>query len=238
MHKPALTLELPLAPACPLFELFGESDSRGWFCFEGVYLRRAESGRLAIYLNAMRQPALRIASGRVPLFERDVEIVPGLDLLPVGLVELKQFMQSQAPRPDHIGLNVSHAALSERDWLSFIETLAAVFPAYRLAVSSNNDIVMLLCEDWVVELVYDRSSAHSSFHVCLAVAADRATLERRFPSPFGVYKAGDEPFFRSIAFPSWRNFPCYLDLAFSDGAMTPWRNIVEALGRRIDVLDC
>lgn len=235
MEAPALILELPLASTCRLFELFGRRDEHGWFCFEPLRLRESRSGDLVVRQIDKAMPMLRALPGCGSPVESEIEVAPGLVLCPVDQDSLESFFQSHATRPDHIGLNISQAVVSESVWADFIAATAVLFPSYRLLIPSVNDVVMVLFEDLVLELVYDRSSPRSSFHICLAVDADRASLEGRFPSPLGGYKVGDEAFFRTLALPSHDNFPCYLDIAFRDGAMQPWRDIVQALGRRVDV---
>jgi len=118
-----------------------------------------------------------------------------------------------------------------------IAAVAARLPAWRLEIASANDIVMIVSEDGdrtsVVELVYDRAAQRSSFHICARVAADRAKVETAFPAPFGAYKPGDEPFFRSVALPISPRLPSYFDFAFSDAQMGPWPGTVAAMGKRI-----
>lgn len=167
----------------------------------------------------------------------EIEVAPGVAVQPVAEEQLLGFLESEWSAFDHLGLNLSHDALDEAQWRRLIAAVAAKLPAWRLEIASANDIVMIVTEDWdrisVVELVYDRAARRSSFHVCARVAADRAKVERVFPAPFGAYKPGDEPFFRSVALPISPRAPSYIDLAFSDAQMAPWSGIVAALGKRI-----
>jgi hypothetical protein len=136
-----------------------------------------------------------------------------------------------------LGINLSHRDIDEATWLGLVDSVAAALPAWRLEIGSANDIVMIVKEDGdrasVVELVLDRAAWRSSFHVCARVAADRAAVEAAFPAPYGAYKPGDEPFFRSVVLPISPRLPSYLDLAFSDAQMGPWPGIVAAMGKRI-----
>jgi hypothetical protein len=166
-----------------------------------------------------------------------VEVAPGVTVQSVGWDRLEDFLAKEWSAYDHVGLNLSHRDLHETEWQRLITAVAAELPAWRLEIGSANDIVMVVKEDSrrvsVVELVLDRRAEHSSFHLCARVAADRAAVEAAFPAPFGAYKPGDEPFFRSVALPISPRLPSYLDLAYSDAQMGPWPQIVAAMGMRI-----
>lgn len=171
-----------------------------------------------------------------------LEIAPGVALVPAP-VPLDTFLRGHWLQYDHLGINFSHRALAEPTWLAFVDALAAWAPAWRLDVGSANDIVFVVLEDvdgagaavqpTVVELVYDRAAATSSAHFCVRVAAARAAVEHEFAAPRGGCKPGDEAFFRSVALPSAKALPLYVDLAFSDAQVAPWPQTVRAIGRRI-----
>jgi hypothetical protein len=166
-----------------------------------------------------------------------VEVAPGVAVQPVADNRLAGFLQSEWRGFDHLGINLSYKDLDEAEWQQLVASVAAELPAWRLEIGSANDIVMVVKEDGdrasVVELVLDRRAERSSFHICARVAADRAAVDRAFPQPFGAYKPGDEPFFRSVALPVSPRLPSYLDLSFSDAQMGPWPAIVAAMGKRI-----
>lgn len=167
-----------------------------------------------------------------------VTVMPGLSLVPPDPLTLTTFLRSHWRQLDHIGINLSTRELSVDGWQALIGAVATVLPAYRLDVGSLNDIVMIVDDRdparmGVVELVHDHVAPSSSFHICASVNAGRAALEAAFPFPFGGYKPGDEAFFRSVALPVAVAMPVYLDLAFADGGMMPWPDIVAAMGTRI-----
>jgi hypothetical protein len=166
-----------------------------------------------------------------------VEVAPGVRVQAVEAERLTDFLADQWRAFDHLGINLSHHDLEKTDFDRLIAALGAKLPAYRLEIGSANDIVMIVAEDGsrtsVVELVYDRGASRSSFHVCARVAADRAAVDAAFPAPYGAYKPGDEPFFRSVALPFSPRLPSYVDLAFSDAQMAPWPQIVATMGKRI-----
>jgi hypothetical protein len=166
-----------------------------------------------------------------------VEVAPGVTVQPVGEDRLADFLAEEWSAYDHVGLNLSHRDLDEAEWHRLVAAVGAELPAWRLEIGSTNDIIMVVKEEGkrvsVVELVFDRRAERSSFHVCARVVADRAAVEAAFPAPFGAYKPGDEPFFRSVALPISPRLPSYLDLAFSDARMAPWPQIVAAMGKRI-----
>jgi hypothetical protein len=166
-----------------------------------------------------------------------VEVAPGVTVRPAEEDCLSGFLRDEWRGFDHLGINLSHRDIDEDQWQRLVAAIAAELPAWRLEIGSVNDIVMVVREDGdrasVVELVLDRRAERSSFHVCARVAADRAAVEAAFPPPFGAYKPGDEPFFRSVALPVSPRLPSYVDLAFSDAQMGPWPGIVAAMGRRI-----
>jgi hypothetical protein len=166
-----------------------------------------------------------------------VEVAPGVAVQSGGWERLEDFLAKEWSAYDHVGLNLSHRDLGEVEWKGLIAVVATKFPAWRLEIGSVNDIVMVVRQDErrtsVVELVLDRRAERSSFHVCARVKADRTAVEAAFPPPFGAYKPGDEPFFRSVALPVSSRLPSYIDLAFSDAQMAPWPQIVAAMGKRI-----
>jgi hypothetical protein len=166
-----------------------------------------------------------------------MEVAPGVAVQPVAEDRLAGFLQGEWRGFDHLGINLSHRDLDDGRWAGLIGAVAAKLPAWRLEVGSPNDIVMLVQENGdrasVVELVFDRAAERSSFHICARVAIGRAAVEAEFPAPFGAYKPGDEPFFRSVALRVSPRLPSYLDLAFSDAQMGPWPAIVAAMGKRI-----
>lgn len=167
----------------------------------------------------------------------EIEVAPGVAVRPIEEEQLAGFLEGEWSAFDHLGINLSHNDLDEAQWHRLIAAAAAKLPAWRLEIASANDIVMIVTEDGdhtsVVELVYDRAARRSSFHVCARVAADRAKVETVFPTPFGAYKPGDEPFFRSVALPVSSRLPSYFDFAFSDAQIGPWPQIVAAMGKRI-----
>lgn len=180
----------------------------------------------------------RIAIALAADSEDVVTIAPNIRLVPTDSAILEHFLRSHWRSLDHIGINISARDLDIAGWRRLIADIAQSLPAYRLNVDSPNDIVMIVDDgtvsgSGVVELVHDRTASYSSFHLCISVHADRAALEAMFPPPLGAYKPGDEPFFRSVALPGALRLPAYLDLAFSDGGMTPWADIVGAMGTRI-----
>ncbi len=167
-------------------------------------------------------------------------IAQGLSLQPAAADDLSAFLRAQWGGSDHVGINFSHRELDEPAWQSFVAALGAVVPAWRLDVGSVNDIVFIVVERpdtaqaAVVELVYDRTAIHSSVHFCVHVAAGRDVVEREFAAPSGGYKPGDEAFFRSVALPSAKTLPVYVDLAFSEAQVAPWPQTVRAIGHRIE----
>jgi len=166
-----------------------------------------------------------------------VEVAPGVTVQPVAPDRLAGFLAREWSAHDHVGVNLSHTDIGEDEWHRLVAAVAAELPAWRLEIGSANDIVMIVKEQGqrvsVVELVLDRRAGRSSFHVCARMAADRAAVEAAFPAPFGAYKPGDEPFFRSVPLPIAPGLPSYFDFAFSDAQMAPWPGIVAAMGKRI-----
>jgi hypothetical protein len=166
-----------------------------------------------------------------------VEVAPGIAVQPTEEGHLGRFLEEEWCGFDHLGINLSHRDIYEDQWHRLVATVADKLPAWRLEVGSANDIVMVVKEEGdrasVVELVLDRTAERSAFHICARVAADRAGVEAAFPAPYGAYKPGDEPFFRSVALPVSPRLPSYIDLAFSDAQMGPWPAIVAAMGKRI-----
>ena len=203
------------------------------FANDIVSFRVGDADRFGLSLGdeALASVALAVSS------LEGVEIAPGVTVQAVETAQLTGFLSDQWRAFNHLGINLSHLELGEAEWHRLIAAVAAKLPAWRLKISSANDIVVLVAEDGdrasVVELVYDRAAPRTSFHVCARVAADRAAVEAAFPPPFGAYKPGDEPFFRSVALPISPRLPSYLDLAFSDAQMGPWPQIVAAMGKRI-----
>lgn len=167
-----------------------------------------------------------------------VEIAPGVQVQAVEAGRLTGFLADQWRVFDHLGINLSHRELEKTGFDRLVAAMSVKLPAYRLEIGSANDIVMIVAESEdgnasVVELVYDRGAHRSSFHICARVGADRAEVDGAFPAPYGAYKPGDEPFFRSVALPFSPRLPSYVDLAFSDAQMAPWPQIVAAMGKRI-----
>ena len=179
----------------------------------------------------------RLATMKLAAPSDEIEVAPGVAVQPIAEERLVKFLASEWCAFDHLGLNLSHNDLDEAQWHRLIAAVAGKLPTWRLEIASANDIVMVVTEDGdrtsVVELVHDRAARHSSFHVCARVAADRAKVEAVFPAPFGAYKPGDEPFFRSVALPVSSRLPSYFDFAFSDARMGPWPQIATAMGKRI-----
>ncbi len=187
------------------------------------------------------------ASFRVPLpangaaaNSRDsVEVAESLHLKPSPADRIEPFLARHNAALDHIGLNLSHRDIDETTWRALVEAAAASLPLYRLEVGSPNDILLALQTDPetgavnVLELVRDQSAGRTSLHFCLSVKAPRKAVEAAFPDPFGGYKPGDEQFFRSAAFMPELAMPAYLDFAFEDGGLTPWPQIVAAMGKRV-----
>lgn len=167
----------------------------------------------------------------------DVEVAPGVIVQALEKDRLAYFLEEKWSAWDHVGINLSHRDIDEDGWRRLVAAVAAELPAWRLEIGAANDIVMIVKEDGqrvsVVELVLDQAARHSSFHLCARVAADRAAVDAAFPAPYGAYKPGDEPFFRSVALSISPRLPSYLDLAFSDAQMGPWPGIVAAMGKRI-----
>jgi hypothetical protein len=182
---------------------------------------------------------VRISIALAPAGAPDVvEVATGVMVQAVETERLTGFLIGRWGAFDHLGINLSHRELEKADFDRLIAAMGAQLPAYRLEIGSANDIVMIVAEGAdgnvsVVELVYDRAASRSSFHICARVGADRAEVDAAFPAPYGAYKPGDEPFFRSVALPFSPSLPSYVDLAFSDAQMAPWPQIVVAMGKRI-----
>lgn len=199
-----------------------------------VQVLRSGGDRAEIATSGMRYPLKRVR----PRIDGRVDIAPGISLAPADGAVLLSFLQLYGRVIDHIGLNISDRDMDAAGWAGLIAVAAQSWPAYRLDIGSRNDIVMLV-EDGghvgisVLELVYDRTVKSSSLHICLSVQAGRAMLEATFPKPFGTYKPRDERFFRSVAPPQLLPLPVYIDLAFTDGDMMPWTDVVHAMGIRI-----
>ena len=169
-----------------------------------------------------------------------VEIAADMYLEPSRSGTLISFFNEYPPELDHVGLNLSTNDLTADAWHNLISKLSARTPLFRLNVGAQNDIVIAILTDRiegkfsVVELVHDQSGAQTSVHICVRTPAPRSVLEAAFPAPFGGYKPGDEAFFRSVAFLPELAIPAYVDIAFSDGGLTPWPDIVAAMGQRIE----
>ena len=170
----------------------------------------------------------------------NVEINASLSLKPSSGAHIQTFLKQYGFALDHIGLNLSHRDINETQWRTLVDSVAAHTPLYRLEIGSANDILLVVRPDertddaHVLELVRDASAAQTSLHLCLRINARRADIEAAFPDPFGGYKPGDEPFFRSVALYPELSIPAYLDFSFSDGDMTPWPQIVAAMGKHIN----
>jgi hypothetical protein len=184
---------------------------------------------------AVKSPAAAKANAR-----DNVEIAAGMHLAPSRSQTLISFFKEYPPDLDHIGFNLSKNVLPTEDWRALIAGLSARTPLFRLDVGAPNDIVIAILRDRIegkfsiVELVHDQSGAQTSVHICVRTPAPRSVLETAFPAPFGGYKPGDEAFFRSVAFLPELAIPAFIDIAFSDGSLTPWPQIVAAMGKRID----
>ena len=204
------------------------------FANDIVSFRAGDRDRFGLSLG---DDALASISLAAPSSPDEVAVAPGVIVQAVAAEQLTGFLSEQWRCFDHLGINLSHLDLDEAAWHRLIAAVAARLPAWRLEIGSANDIVMLVAEDGdrasVVELVYDRAAPRSSFHICARVAADRAQVDGAFPAPYGAYKPGDEPFFRSVALPFSPRLPSYVDLAFSDAQMAPWPQIVAAMGKRV-----
>lgn len=160
-------------------------------------------------------------------------ITPSLCLEPAPNDALIDFLRARRARVNHLGINLAAASINNAAWRAFIDTVAGTLPSYQLELGSANDVVMVLSEDIAVELVYDRSGAPSSLHVCLEVDASRTEVEHSFPAPTGGYKPGDEAFFYSVGLPLGAALACYADFAFAEAPVIDWRAIVAAAGRRL-----
>jgi hypothetical protein len=204
------------------------------FANDIVSFRESDGDSLGLSLG---DDALVSIASAAPSSPSEVEVAPGVTVQAVEAEQLIGFLGDQWRAFDHLGINLSHLEFDEAQWHRLIAAVSAKLPAWRLEIGSANDVVMIVQEDGarasVVELVLDRRADRSSFHVCARVAADRAAVEAAFPSPYGAYKPGDEPFFRSVALPISPRLPSYVDLAFSDARMGPWTQIVAAMGKRI-----
>jgi hypothetical protein len=169
-----------------------------------------------------------------------VEIAAGMHLEPSRSGALIAFFKDYSPELDHVGLNLSHNDLTVEQWRALLAAISARTPLFRLNVGSPNDIVIAILRDriagkfGVLELVHDQSEAQTSLHICVRVSAPRSVLETQFPAPFGGYKPGDENFFRSVALLPELAMPAYIDIGFNDGGLTPWPDIVAAMGQRIE----
>lgn len=170
---------------------------------------------------------------------KNVEINASLSLRPSTSARIQTFLTQHRFVLDHIGLNLSHRDIDEAQWRNLVSSLAARTPLYRLEIGSPNDILLAVQpapktgDAHVLELVRDQSVAQTSLHLCLRVDAPRKEIEAAFAEPFGGYKPGDEPFFRSVGLSPELAMPAYLDFSFEDGNMTPWPQIVAAMGKRI-----
>ena len=211
--------------------LFASTLSVGSYAGNAVGITLAETGATPLRL------AIQVAGERVA--DAGVEVAPALIVEASDPGRASAFLRESWRALDHVGVNLASTDITREYWDRLVAQIAAAVPAYRLDVPSANDIVLIVTETpgggtGVIELVLDMSAKCSSVHICAEVAATRAVVEQAFPAPYGAYKPGDEPYFRSIALRSSLKIPAYLDLAFSDGGMTPWPQIVAAMGQRID----
>jgi len=230
-----LTIDLPQGGGGTLDWLLARMRSgEAAFANDIVSFRDGDGDRFGLSLGDDALASIILAA---PSTSDGVEVAPGVTVQTVAAERLTGFLSDQWRAFDHLGINLSHLELDDLAWHRLIAAVAAKLPAWRLEIGSANDIVMIVAEDGgqasVVELVYDRAARRSSFHVCARVAADRAQVDGAFPAPYGAYKPGDEPFFRSVALPVSPRLPSYVDLAFSDAQMGPWPQIVAAMGKRI-----
>jgi len=183
--------------------------------------------------------ALELANGGTPATlscgsdSAPMRITPTLSLEPAADTALLDFLCARQTRVNHLGINLAADAVTRPAWNDFIAAVAAALPSYQLELGGANDVVRVLGGDTVVELVYDRSGARPSLHICVEVAASRAELERAFPSPAGGYKPGDEAFFYSVGLPLGAALACYVDFAFAAAPAIDWQAIVTAAGRRL-----
>ena len=138
-----------------------------------------------------------------------------------------------------------------RRLLELLLAMPWAIPATAIAIGlastfNRNDVlggrVLLIGTFWILPLAYFirgvplvASAVESSLRQLDASLEDaaRGLVDAEFPGPFGGYKPGDEPFFRSVALPYTLGMPTYLDLSFSDAQMAPWPQIVAAMGKRI-----
>jgi hypothetical protein len=169
--------------------------------------------------------------------------VPALgDLVAVSPTLLQSFLFEQLAALDHIGINLAAATLSEADWRAFVASVDRSWPVHVLDLPGSDIVAIALASPQntavtgpgvqALEIVYDRRARQSSWHVCTRVKSDKAATERAFPAPRGAYKPGDEPYFRSVTAAAGIGVAFYLDLAFADGALPSWTEIVAAMGRR------
>lgn len=237
-------LSLTLPAQAPIHGA-GDADVLGWF----LHKMSGDDPRFhhkAMSVKRSHDDVLEIGIGdtryriTIPAHVQDgtVAVSPGLKLVSTDGASLGRYLQSHWRSLDHVGLNIARRDLDAGEWRKLIAAVAQHMPAYRLDIGSSNDIIMIVDDRFgepagVVELVYDKTSSLSSFHICAAVDVDRIALETQFPPPFGGYKPGDEAFFRSVALSTALHIPAYLDLAFADGDMMPWPDIVRGMGTRI-----
>ena len=240
----ALTINLPLPRAAPQ----AEAGALSWLLQRiatqhpdnFVALSPAERTDVAIEIGAGRAQHIAQATDAAANTPTHVEINASLGLQPSSSAHIESFLRQYGFQLDHIGLNLSHRDIGDAQWREVLEGVAAQAPLYRLEIGSPNDILLAVQPDpetgeaHVLEIVRDASAAQTSLHLCLRVNAQRADIETAFPDPFGGYKPGDEPFFRSVALFPELSIPAYLDLSFTDGNMTPWPQIVAAMGKRIN----
>ncbi len=237
-----LVVDLPLGPGAANGGAFNwllaqMQSGEAAFANDLIALRPRDGDGIVLSLVLERDEG-RLLSVPIPVASVDtVEVAPGLHLRPADQPRLTDFLAGHWLALDHVGINLSHLALSEADWRTAIAAIGAALPAYRLEIGAANDIVMMVSEQHgrvsTVELVYDRAATCSSLHICIRVSVPRALVDAEFPEPFGAYKPGDEAFFRSVALPYTLGVPTYLDLSFSDAQMAPWPQIVAAMGKRL-----
>lgn len=240
----ALTINLPLPGAAA----HAEAGAFRWLLQSiaaqhpdnFVALRPGEGADLAIEIGSGGAQRIAQATDAAANSPSHVEINESLSLQPTSGAHIQSFLTQHGFALDHIGLNLSHRDISVMQWREVVQSVATHTPLYRLEIGSPNDILLAVQPDpkngdaHVLELVRDASDAQTSLHLCLRVNATRASIEAAFPDPFGGYKPSDEQFFRSAALFPELSIPAYLDFAFTDGNMTPWPQIVAAMGKRID----
>jgi hypothetical protein len=248
-----LVIEVPVASVVPvdaaaaaaLFDaLFGARRAPGggtasWALNEGGLAVHATCGSTL----TMRAPGPESVPLRVEASGEPASVVPGLGRLEAtnpGL--LRTFLEGQLVELDHIGVNLAASEIGEPGWKAFLAELDRSWPVHVLDLPGTDCVAIALADPrghdpakravQALEIVHDRRARHSSLHVCVRVATDRAATERAFPAPCGACKPGDEAFFRSVTVATGVAVPFYLDLAFADAPFPRWSEIVAQMGRR------